>query len=212
MRSSIMLLSAASILFSISAAAESTKYMGISIGQGYTKSSSISLDNTLASQGITAQSTINVKDTAYKIFVGYQFTQKFSIEGGYANLGQVKAAGTFTAPFPGDTFNDTIKASGWNVDAIGSLSVMNNLEAYARLGLIRAKTTSNIIANTAFGTITFPNQATSTSTHYGAGLQYKLTQNWAMRGEYERYNRIGNPLTTGQGDIQVYSLGARYQF
>jgi OmpA-OmpF porin, OOP family len=200
-------------IFSLPVAAESNVYLGTTFAKSYAQSSSVGLDATLAAQGITAQSTVNSKDKSYKFYAGYQFTPYFALEGGYVNLGKVNAAGTFTFPFPpGGTFTDTIQANGWNVDAVGTLPVIENLSLYGRLGWVRAKVTANIVAQTGFGAMSFPSQARSTGTHYGIGGQYKLNQNWAVRAEYERFNKIGNPLTTGQGDIHLYGMSAQYRF
>lgn len=200
------------LALSLPAAAESNLYLGGTFAKSYTQSSSVGLDATLAAQGITAQSTVNSKDSSYKFYAGYQVTPYFAVEGGYVNLGKVDAAGTFTAPFPGGTFTDHIQASGWNADAVGTFPVRENVSLYGRLGWVRAKVTANVVANGAFGTMLLPSEATSTGTHYGIGGQYKLNPNWAVRAEYEQFNKVGNPLTTGQGDIHLYGVSVQYHF
>jgi OOP family OmpA-OmpF porin len=212
MRGSLLAISVLGICSVSSARAETGWYVGGAIGQGIVQSGATDLNATLAAQGITAQSTVNCKCTDFKLYAGYGLNGHFAIEGGYVNLGKLDATGTFTAPLPGGVFSDSIKADGWNVDVVAAAPVTENLSVYGRLGLIRASVTANIVASTGFFTLALPSRAISTNAHYGAGLQYNFSRNWGIRGEWEKFNKLGDPNTTGQGDIDLYSLGAIYRF
>lgn len=212
MRGSLLAISVLGICTNLSARAESDWYIGGAIGQGIVQSGATDLNATLAAQGITAQSTVSCKCTDFKLYAGYRLNDNFAIEGGYVNLGKLDASGTFTAPLPGGVFSDSIKADGWNVDVVGTAPVTENFSAYGRLGLIRASVTADIAASTGFFTLTLPAKAISNNTHYGLGLNYRLSTNWGVRGEWERFSQLGDPNTTGQGDIDLYSIGTTYRF
>ena len=47
---------------------------------------------------------------------------------------------------------------------------------------------------------------------YGVGLKYDFTRNLAARVEYQRYNDLGNSNTTGQSDVNMWSLGLMFKF
>lgn len=197
---------------SLSVPAESAWYVGGTAGGASVSSTGSDLDKILAKQGITAQSTMNCACTAFKFFAGHVLNNHVAIEGGYADLGEIQASGTFTAPLPGGVFTDNIRVTGITLDAIGSVSPFKNFSLYARLGVVRAKVTADIAATTAFYTLTLSEEKTTLSAHYGLGLTYRLSPHWSLRGEWEGFNKLGDPDTTGQGDIKIYSGGLTYSF
>src|SRR5262245_34656900 len=82
--------------------------------------------------GTIGQSKINVDcpagascddtDTAFRIFGGYNFNRNFGVELGYADLGKV----TFGAlGLSGD-----VKATVWDLLAVGTLPLSNNFSIY----------------------------------------------------------------------------------
>ena len=44
------------------------------------------------------------------------------------------------------------------------------------------------------------------------GLKYDFTKNVGARMEWQRYSNIGNDSTTGQGDVNLYSIGIVFKF
>lgn len=212
MRGSLLAIGVLGICSALPVRAEVGWYIGGAIGQGVVQSGATDLDATLAAQGITAQSSVNCKCTDFKLYAGYGLNGWLAIEGGYVNLGKLEAAGTFTAPLPGGAFSDSIQADGWNADVVAAAPVTDNFLVYGRLGIIRASVTADIVASTGLFTLTLPSRAISTNTHYGVGLQYNFSRNWGIRGEWEKFSKLGDPNTTGQGDIDLYSLGATYRF
>lgn len=189
-------------------------YLGGAIGSGYVQSGSTSLDATLAAQGITAKSTVNSRDTDYKIYAGYRIDRRFSLEAGYMDLGRVTASGTFSSPLPGGTFSDGIRAHGWNFDLVGSIPLSEDFSACLRLGVVRAEIKSNIIAypNFGFAPVAISRKATSNGRHYGVGVQYSLSGHWKLNGEWEKIDKVGDPNSTGEGNISITSLGIAYLF
>ena len=87
------------------------------------------------------------KDTAWKVFGGYQFTPNFAAEIGYSKLGKFKASGT--DPVTGIFQNDDTKVTAWEISALGAWPIMNQLSVFGRLGLYRAtvKETNSVFGN-----------------------------------------------------------------
>src|SRR5437667_3870622 len=72
------------------------------------------------------------KDTAYKIFGGYQVNRNFAAEFGYSDLGKVKASG------PGGSVD--IKSNAWDLTAVGAFALANQFSIFGRLGCYRSET------------------------------------------------------------------------
>ena len=144
------------------------------------------------------------KDTAWKIFGGYQFNPNFAVEAGYSNFGK------FRATLGGLT--DEAKATAWEASVLGAWPiVMNRFSVFGRLGMYRAtvKETTNFAGNF--------NHDNNDWT-YGLGLQYDFTRNVGVRGEWQRYRKVGGgDVAFGadvgdKSDVDVLGLSALWRF
>jgi OOP family OmpA-OmpF porin len=163
-------------------------YVGAALGQSDFKDGC----SDVAAPGVSCDN----KDTAWKFFGGYQFNRNFAAELGYTDLGKISASA------PGVTAE--IKASAWELDAVGLLPFASQFAGYGRLGLYYGKTegTSNVI----------PSESDSnTGLTWGLGLQWDPMAKLGLRVEYQQYHDIGGD-NTGKGNINVLSLGALWRF
>jgi OOP family OmpA-OmpF porin len=135
-------------------------------------------------------------DTAWKLFGGYQFHRNFSVEGGYFDLGRYDYG--YTAP--GGAGNS--RYQGLNLDLVGSVPFSDRFSAFARLGAAWTR------ARSEFGGSSQTER--DWGPKVGLGLEYALTQQLAVRGEWERY-RVRDAFR-GRGDIDVASIGLVYRF
>ena len=148
------------------------------------------------------------KDTAWKVFGGYQFTPNFAAEIGYSNLGKFTASGS--DPFFGFQ-TDNAKVTAWEWTALGTFPVMNRLAVLGRLGLYRANVKES---NSVFGNFEHDN----TDWTFGVGVQYDIIRNLAIRGEWQRYRKIGGgDVAFGAGvgeksDLDVLGVSALWRF
>jgi OOP family OmpA-OmpF porin len=127
------------------------------------------------------------KDTAWRILGGYQFNRYFAAELGYHNLGEASAPAGAT------------EGNAWEVVGIGSYPIIEKLGVYGKLGLYR-------------GELKGPGAKESNSDlTYGLGLQYDVIQNVGVRGEWQRYNKMGGGNLV-ETDVDVLSIGAIYRF
>jgi OOP family OmpA-OmpF porin len=143
-------------------AADNGGYVGLSAGKADWKASSIN--------GVTGDSS----GTAGKVFGGYQFNKNLAVELGYADFGKFGGSGTGSA-----------RAHSTSVDAVGTFPLGNTaFSALGRVGVAntRTRTTSALGAESS---------DRGTDLHAGLGLQYDLSKNAAIRGEWERYRVKG---------------------
>ena len=147
------------------------------------------------------------RDTAYKIFVGKQLTRNFALEAAYFDLGQF---GFNAASTPAGTLNGNIKLRGFHADLLGELPITDRFSAYGRVGVNYAKADTSFSGDRLFA-VTSPNQSErKLNGKVGLGLEYKLTQALAVRGEVERYR--ANDAVGNRGDIDLYSINLLYKF
>lgn len=168
---------------------ESGFYAGASLGQSDAKD----LD-------CSGFASCDKKDTAWKLFGGYQFNRYLGVEGAYTDLGKVNASG------PGGSVD--IKSNAWEALAVGSYPIgSTGLAPYVKGGVYRSETkTSGALSG----------KETGTDWTAGAGLRYDITRNLAVRAEWQRYNAVdaGSPggVRVGDSDVDVVSVGALWRF
>lgn len=128
------------------------------------------------------------EDTAYSVFGGYQFNRYFGLEGGYADFGKLEPRGTGTP----------LEASSVYLTAVGTVPVTDHFSIYGKAGVQRwdlDRAIPSIVGNT---------DDNGTDPTYGVGVQYRFTDNVALRGEYSRFEVEDTDLDLAQ--IQLLSL------
>ncbi len=166
----------------------SSAYVGANIGQ-----SKLHVDCT----GFT---TCDDKDTAFKLYAGYQFHPNVAAEFGYTDLGKAKlsvgAASTELA------------ATAWELSALGMWPVMKELQIFGRLGVYHGETKfSGVLGGS----------KTNTGITFGFGGEYDFTRNIGARLEWQRFSKMkaqcdAPGCTEDKGDVDNLSIGIVYRF
>lgn len=138
------------------------------------------------------------KDTAWKIFGGYQINRNFGVELGYTDLGEVSATGA------GVRIN--LETTAWELVGVGSFPVADRFSLYGKLGFYRAenKVSSNIAG--------ISGDKTTTDLTFGVGVRYDFTRSMGVRAEWQRYSKVEAPSGLGDSDIDVLSIGLVVKF
>ncbi len=144
------------------------------------------------------------KDTAWKIFGGYQFNRYIGAEIGYVDLGKVTANGTIL----GVPVSANIKAKGFEALAVGTLPINEQFAAYGKAGFFRW----DVDASAVVGGVAVAASEKGTDLTYGIGLKYNFTKNLAVRVEYQRYKDLGDENTTGKSNVDVIGVGLVFKF
>jgi len=127
------------------------------------------------------------KDTAWRILGGYQFNRHFAAELGYHNLGEASTAG------------GALEGNAIEVVGIGAFPIVDKLSVYGKLGVYR-------------GELEAPGaKETNSDLTYGVGLQYDFLKNVGVRGEWQRYSKMGGGNLV-ETDVDVMSVGLVYRF
>lgn len=136
------------------------------------------------------------RDTAWKLYGGYQFHRNFAAEFGYYDLGRYD----YGYAAPGGT--GTSRYQGLNLDLLGTFPVTDRFSVFGRLGAAYTRARSDFGGSS--------ESRRSWGPKAGLGIEYAFTPQLALRGEWERY-RVRDAFR-GRGDIDVASIGIVYRF
>lgn len=126
----------------------------------------------------------NDEDTAFQVFGGYQANPYFGVELGYTDFGEADLRGGV-----GKVESDTV-----SLVAVGTLPFTDRFSGYAKAGFhswdaeVRAPGVGRASDD-------------GTDPTYGLGLQYRFTDNVALRGEYSRFEM--DDVDTDLAQVQV---------
>jgi OOP family OmpA-OmpF porin len=162
------------------AAQDEGYYLGASVGESQFRKSC---------SGITA--ACDDKDLGWRVFGGYHLNRIFSVEVGYANLGEA------TTPV------DLREVKALDVSAIGGYHFTPEFALLARVGMYRGQTTLSTVLGTAGDH--------NTGFTYGLGIRYAFTRGLALRAEWQQYESIGG-AATGKDNIGAVSAGVVVSF
>jgi OOP family OmpA-OmpF porin len=188
---------------------ESGAYAGLSIGQS-------SASDTECAGGFSCDN----KDTAWKIFGGYQFMRYLAAEGAYTDLGKTNAS----ASLPGISSSINSKSYAWELVAVGSYPIgTSGFAPYIKAGLYTGETKGDVSLTVGATTASSSFKKTNTDWTAGIGVRYDIMKNFAVRAEWQRYNGVSGGDTTvavgavsainsGESAVDIISIGALYKF
>ncbi len=192
-------------------AQQSPFYAGLSAG-----SSKVKIDDSALPVGGATASSLSKDEsgTGFKVYGGYKLNPNIAVEAGFTDLGSFSATRTVTAPATG-TLHGDIKASGWNIDAVGTLPLANRFSVFGRFGGFynELKTSFSTTGAVALSPGVDPNpKKTKLSWKFGLGAGYDFTDKVGARVEWERYKDLGDDNTTGTADVDLFSVGVVVHF
>jgi OOP family OmpA-OmpF porin len=181
--------------FAQGATQETGAYAGLAIGQSKTK------DACTGTSVPGVSTSCDDKDTAWRIFGGYQFMRYLGAEVAYTDFGKVKASASVGAV----TATAEVKSYAVELVAVGSYPIgTSGFAPYVKAGIFygESKGSSNFGASA---------KGSGESWTAGLGVRYDIVRNFAVRAEWQRYNDVGGG-DVGKADVDVISIGALYKF
>ena len=179
-------------------------YIGTALGQSKQK---FDLAQYYRDQGVPNVSDDNT-DTAFKLFVGYQFNPNFAVEAGYVDFGDFEAnARTVVGGIP-VTGSSKLSFDGFTAALVGKLPIQDGFSVYGKLGMIAwdADVTENVQALGLSQSDSYGEDGTDP--FYGIGAEYVVNQ-VMMRLEFERYD-ISDSGEDFEIDLISASIGYRF--
>lgn len=187
--------------------ANSAWYLGAGAGRSRASIDQPRLTSSLQANGASVTGfSMDQRDTGYKLFVGKQISRYLALELGYFDLGQ----SSFNATTTGNgVLNGEAGFRGANLDLLAQLPLSERLSLLGRVGMNYAKASTHFSGNR-LAAVTGPDHGErKLNAKAGVGLEYKLSEALALRGEVERYrvnDGIGN-----RGDVDLMSVSLVYK-
>lgn len=166
-------------------------YVGGLIGRSEAKNGCIGV---LSGGGRSCDKT----DVAFGVFAGYQLNRYFGAEVAYQSLGRVLA----NASGPGSAATQEVQATVWDAAGLGTLPITDHLTAYGRLGIYRATLDASQRG---------VEQQSNYGVGYGGGLQWDFDRHFAVRGQWQRYKRVGREVY-GNNNYDLLGASILYRF
>lgn len=178
-------------------------YLFGAVGQADHKISSSTRNDLDASinsfSGVTvSRSSLDTKDTAWKVGAGIRAHENVAFEFQYIDLGEARYKadtnlGRLTAP---------VETRGLGANAVFILP-LDSVELFAKVGYhqMRSKVRASI------GGVSSSDSEKKWRTGMGLGAAFSLNQDFALTGEFERYRNIA-----GDYNVDMWSVGLRYKF
>lgn len=212
------LFSAAAVLLPLCSGAAQAQsqgwYIGAGAGQSKVNNASCSDLNGVFDPGFSC--TSNDTSTGWKLFAGYQFNPYLAAEGGYVDLGNFKASASGRVTGIPATASGSDKASGFSLDAVGTLPISEQFGLLGRIGIFAWSLDASATASAGGGgapgaSASLSDKPSGTSLDFGVGVKYDFTRDVGVRAEFQRFQSIGND-NTGKSDIDLISASLLYRF
>jgi OmpA-OmpF porin, OOP family len=143
------------------------------------------------------------KGTGYKVFAGLQLIPLTAVEVGYIDFGKAQASGTLS----GSSASPQLSANATYLAFVLRATFFERLTVYGKAGADYWQTTGSM--GTSLGT---SQSANGTSYMYGVGASFRIIGPLGVIAEAERYQNVGDQSTTGQANINAFSLGLVLRF
>lgn len=155
-----------------------------------------------ARAGLATQSCDD-QGNVWKLFVGYQINSYFGVEGGYVDFGK------FSADLAGGGAQgkDETKSRAGFLEAVAGIPIGERVFVFGKLGGVYWR----IKSDTQVGGTLRQIKENGLDAVAGAGAQFFVTKNLAVRTEYEYFPNFGNDKT-GELDMQVISASLLWRF
>lgn len=138
-----------------------------------------------AGQAMIDDGALDDEDTAFSAFGGYQFNRYFGLEAGYADFGEIEPLGSAGPKLEGDAAY---------LVAVGTVPFTDSFSGYAKAGINDWNVDASVPGLIADDSGNDPT--------YGLGLQYRFTDNVALRGEYSRFEIDDSEVDLAQVQVR----------
>jgi OmpA-OmpF porin, OOP family len=129
-------------------------------------------------------------DNSWKLLGGYRFNRYVAAEAMYIEWGEVTASTTAARA--------SAKQHSYGLAAVGTLPIGERFELFGKAGFLMSEQETRL---SAVGSSTVNRD--ETELHYGVGVKYAFTRNWALRGEWESTEKL---------KVELLSIGVEYRF
>ncbi|MGS0679960.1 OmpA family protein [Shewanella sp. 125m-7] len=186
-------------------------YLGGQFGLATTNVSSSGLDELYNQAGIDASSTkVDDSGASYSLFLGYKFSQYFSVEAGYIDLGErsVEFSGQTTDL---DAYYDLAEhvypetGDGWSLSVLGTYPLSERFSVTGKLGYLGWE------LDAVTSSISDESKQLGSDSHSGSGIWLGAEVGYQINHDMQAYVSYQH-MPLDADDVGVIALGLRYWF
>lgn len=176
-------------------------FSGLALADDMGTGLTLGLDGGRAEARNACDNVINCSsdDDTFRVSLGYQFTPMIGVEAGYSSFGTVFESNN-------NSVAATQDANAWTLSVLGTIPVGERFGIYGRAGAARF---DNDNSGTVQGVAV--DNDNRTKPYFGAGVKFGLTENFALRAEYQRYKDLAN-IGGIKDDVDAWSGGVVFSF
>ena len=189
-------------------------YAGVGLGNAKMKDNrACGAARNLLNDGYSCTSTDNTNH-GLKLVGGYQLMDILGFELSYLNFGgtTANASGISKSTSTSATAKTEFEAKGFAFAAVGTLPVTKDFGVIGRVGIFRWNVQSTASIPGGSSTLAKDTKPGFTFDNIGIGFKYGISKTMDMRVEWERFKDVGDTHITGQGDIDLITLGLLFNF
>ena len=162
--------------------ANTAQYIGFGFGPSRAALNNSQINSAISNSGPINATTEDNRGFGGKLIAGKQLNRNLAVEFAYFDLGKFDYSASNAT---GGTLSRHTSVRGGSLDLIGILPMSERISAYGRVGATYAMVRDNIGGNRAYAGDELRNKKFNPKV--GVGLEYKLSEALALRGEVERY-------------------------
>lgn len=200
---------AALALVALPAAAQETSgfYLGATLGIAKSSMDPAVEERRLAGLGLSNPVvTTDERGHGVKAFIGRTLLPNLSVEAGIFSLRAFELRSSVT----GGTARTENYVYGYHLDAVAGWPVTETLRMFGRAGILNAHAKTEYDRSGTVPAGPLDSKSVKLGWKLGLGVEYRLTSEFSLRGEWERY-RV--PDGTGTRDnIDALSVGLLFRF
>ena len=153
----------------------------------------------------------HIKDTAWGATVGYRFTPHFGSEVGYVNLGK-ESFPALDVSSGGSAHGTASFSSGGPALALVGAFQIGYLEMFVKAGYLFAHADLSVAGADGATKLNAKVTMSTPAPLVGVGCRYEFSERWHVKVEFDRYDGVGEGMSTGGGNVNVGTLGVGYFF
>ena len=165
---------------------------------------------------VDATSDLDDSDTGFGLAGGYQVNPYFAAELAYVDLGDTSYQANGTVTDGVDTFDAGLgieqSASGPVFSVLGIWPIGERFSLFGRVGLALMSVDADVNVSIDGETASDSAGTDRSNMVYGIGGEFSLNRNFGVRIGWDRYAEVGSDDLAGEVDIDLISLGLRYNF
>ncbi len=186
------------------------------INQGELDQNVIDVFDSVGLSIVDATSNLDDSDTAFGLAGGYQVNRNFAAELAYVDLGDISYSATGTVTDGVNTFDAGLgvdqSTSGPVFSLLGIVPVGERFSVFGRVGVALMSVDADLSVSLDGEAVTDSASTDRSNLMYGIGGEFGFNERFGVRLGWDRYANVGSDDQAGEVDIDVISLGLRYNF